>query len=491
MAQKIITALRSASLSSSMRLFTIALGIGNVLFYYYVFSIFAYNVPQMDDLCFMAQYKIHGIFGSIGWWYTHWQGRYLPELFTAIFTYGYEQLGTLLPYGMLLVFIFVCAVVRILKHITGVNTDKQKHFYFLWINLGALLLSSILFLHFDTTTFFWLNVSTMYFGGITLLLLGISEIISEKQKWWSWLILIFSFLYAGCAAEHYGALILAGLGISLSAQWFFLSNNQKNLRDNLLFKKSLIAFLVCLLSFSIMYFAPGNAVRLSFFEAPSLSRAFRETPAAAYAFTLNKLGEKIKFILLLIFPFAYAGSQLQKLRIGLGMRPFFITLVTIASLAAVVVFTLFIMHYAVANDGPARAHVHLAFLMGTGAAIIGLLLGNQLSHPGKSIINVLAFCSLFVYFLLSYQRVTFFLPPTITYAKAVKQRFVLIDSLKSAGFKGTYSLPQLPFSTRNILIHDEMSESKTDSTRHWINKCVEDALQLDFEVVVEKKNPVE
>jgi hypothetical protein len=100
---------------------------------------------------------------------------------------------------------------------------------------------------------------------------------------------------------------------------------------------------------------------------------------------------------------------------------------------------------------------------------------------------VLAFCSLFVYFLLSYQRVTFYLPPTIIYAKAVKQRFALLDSLKSVGYQGTYSLPRLPFSTRNILIHDEMSESKTDTTRHWINKCVEDALQLDFEVVVQKK----
>ena len=392
-----------------------------------------------------------------------------------------------MPYGLLLVFVFVFAFVKIIRQITKSGSIHQKSFYFLWINLAALLLSGILFLHIDTTTFFWLNVSTMYFGGVTMLLLGISEILSKKGKWWSWLILIFSFLYAGCAAEHYGALIVAGLGVSLTAQSFFLRKNQESFKENLLFKKLLISFIICLLSFSIMYFAPGNALRFSHFKPPSLSRAFQATPAAVYDYSINQLGEKIKFSLLLIFPFAYAGSFICSSLIGLKKRPGLITMVTLGTLAIVVVLTLFLMRYAVDGNGPQRAYVHIAFLMGTGSALIGFMLGNQTTTSGKNIIKVLAFCSLFVYFLLSYQRVTFYLPPTIIYAKAVKQRFALLDSLKSVGYQGTYSLPRLPFSTRNILIHDEMSESKTDTTRHWINKCVEDALQLDFEVVVQKK----
>lgn len=257
--------------------------------------IFHFNIPQFDDFCFMAKMNNYGILGSINWWYLNWQGRFLPQLFTNLILLHYEKYNSFFLYGVIIILLFSFSLYRI--------------FYFLFIRFKItfnkvdnfiVFIFSILFFflfldfHIDTSTFYWINVSSMYFVGMAFLLLGTSELLNPSKSFFSFTILSFSFFYVGCSSEHVALLVIFLLFMLFFLNRFFIQNFFS-------LNKHIFAFLFCLLSFFIMYFAPGNSIRFSRTIHPTLLKAIKNIPIFFNILYFNRLSLNFGYLIFSFF----------------------------------------------------------------------------------------------------------------------------------------------------------------------------------------------
>ena len=139
---------------------------------------------------------------------------------------------------------------------------------FLLFNFSALIFNMHVISNFDFSTLYWLNASAMYFGGITFALLGLSAMLSNSKKIRSYIIIIISFIYAGSSSENFSIIFLLLLFFLII---YHIMNSQIKLNAKVFLDKEIVAFFTCLLAFFIMFFAPGNKIRQTFFPTPSMT----------------------------------------------------------------------------------------------------------------------------------------------------------------------------------------------------------------------------
>jgi Family of unknown function (DUF6056) len=244
--------------NQSNRLFYTLLAICNLSFLIYYLVLGYYNQPALDDYCVIAMQKDWGFNSPITYWYKFWNGRFLPLYLCNIFLSIFEKTGTTIWFSIFLIIGFIFSLYRILNILSRKYLPNFTTNSFETINIAALIFNIFVFNNFKFNTFFWLNASTMYFGGILFLLIGLGEIISPKKRWFSFPLIIFSFAYAGCSTENHALVMVLGMFgiIFISAflkKYFIIHLNQK----------FFIGAVSLLISFILLITAPGSQHRIS------------------------------------------------------------------------------------------------------------------------------------------------------------------------------------------------------------------------------------
>ncbi len=331
----------------------------NLAYLLFILVIAFHNVPQADDYCFMVTLDYHGFFGSMMWWYQNWQGRFMPYIIINAFLFIYERFGTLLPYALFLIFIYLFSIYSLLIKIISPPRSTWNRLFIL--GLSITVFNTLLLFHLDTATFFWINVSAMYFGGVAFFLLGTNYVFTENESIFSYSVLIFSFLYAGASSELFGLMVLILLAVML---WIVFYNKGKLIEENrrkMILKKIGISLSAALVAFIIMYLAPGNKIRTSNFPPSSILNAIKLTPSALNYFIFLLIPSRLGYLFIVLFAFIFAGAYFGKKQYKEYIS-FRIALLCFIILAGAILFTQFIFMYALSYSGPSRAYVHLSML---------------------------------------------------------------------------------------------------------------------------------
>lgn len=451
----------------------------NLLYLLFILIIAYHNIPQADDYCFIVAYKQYGFFGSFGWWYNNWQGRFMPYLFINFFLYVYERFGTLLPYTLLMIVLYVYAIYGLLKKIIYPVISIWERLFILGLSLTVF--NTFLLFHFDTSTFFWINVSTMYFGGVVFFLLGINQVFQKSNGILSYAVLIFSFFYVGSSSEHFGLISLILLGVML---WFVFFGKVKLTDDKRkkIVRKLWISLVAGGIAFLIMYLAPGNDIRRAEFPHLSIINAVKQTPSAINYLVFLVIPSRITYLLIVLFLFifsgAYFGQSVKKENISNKLSVIYCLI-----LIGTIVLTQFLFIYALSHSGPSRAYVHLSMLFVIAAAGFGFLIGSKATalfpvHSMSAYLGILSILMLSVYQIKSS------LQPTLKYAKSVNERVEILNQMKNTNYQGLLKLDSLKVSEKNFLINAEIAKNQLDSNNMFINNCLEGAMDLKFKIEI-------
>ena len=454
----------------------------NLLYLLFILLIAYHNIPQADDYCFIVAYKQYGFFGSFGWWYNNWQGRFMPYLFINFFLYVYERFGTLLPYTLLMIFVYVYAAYGLLKKITNPGNSKWNRLFILGLSLT--IFNTFLLFHFDTSTFFWINVSTMYFGGVGFFLLGVNQIFGKSQGILSYAVLIFSFFYAGSSSEHVGLISLILLGVMLWVVFF----GKEKLADHdrkIIVRRLWVSLSVGIIAFLIMYLAPGNNIRRSLFPHLSLINALKHTPSAINYLVFLVIPSRVTYLFIVLFSFIFAGAYFGR-SINKGNISNKLLILFCLILVGTIVLTQFLFIYALSHSGPSRAYVHLSMLFVIGGAGVGFLIGVK-ATTASSVHYLSAYAGIFSIILVSVYQIKSSLYPTLKYAKSFNERVTILHQLKNTNYTGVFKLDSLKVSDKNFLLNSEIAKSPLDSNNMFINNCIEGAMDLKFKIEIRDK----
>lgn len=442
--------------------------------------IFYWNVPQNDDFCFMAKMNDYGTFGSIKWWFMNWQGRFLPQLFTNFILLEFKKFDNMLLYGIVIIFLFCISVYRCIKNLFKKIKLSLSVYDKLVLNIFSLSIFCLLLdFHMDTSTVYWINVSTMYFLGIIFLLLGFSELLNPNGGILSYSILIFSFLYVGCSSEHV-ALLTLGIFILFSLFQSFFS---KNFGNYFFSKKLYTATITCLLSFLIMYFAPGNSVRLASIHHPSFLKGLRNIPEFINILYFNRLSLNAGYLIFTLFFSLAIGSYFSKRlninSIQLRKLLFLWSGIVLYLITGTILIFSFLLDY----KGSTRAFVHISLVITLFIVYFGFIVGIFVNHLQKSYVNFIFFISVSIYFSTVIYKFKFNLMPTIKYEISVRQRLSVVNAMA----KGVYPIsivPKLVNSSKNVLLDGELASIMNDNSKIGFNKCLNSAYGLKDKQII-------
>ena len=454
----------------------------NLLYLVFILIIGYHNVPQADDYCFIVAYKNYGFFGSFGWWYSNWQGRFMPYLFINCFLRVYEKYGTLFPYTLFITFVYIFAIYGLLKKIVSPENSKWNRLFIFALSLTVF--NTFLLFHFDTSTFFWINVSTMYFGGVAFFLVGVNQIFVKSQGIISYAVLVFSFLYAGSSSEHFGLISLILLGVILCAV-FFGKDKLPVEKRKIIVRKLLISLIVGTTAFLIMYLAPGNNIRRAQFPHLSIMGAIKQTPTAINYLVFLMIPARISYLFIVLFSFVFAGAYFGN-KANKEKKAGNIPVLFCCVLIGIIVLTQFLFIYALSHSGPSRAYVHLSVLFVIAAAGLGFLIGS-VTNTVSMVHYWLVYIGSLTILLVSVYQIKLGLYPTINYTKSVNERVGILQRIKSTNYQGVIKLDSLKVSEKNFLINAEIARNPLDSTNMFINNCLEGALDLKFKIELKAK----
>jgi Family of unknown function (DUF6056) len=242
---------------SQKKIFFSILATCNIVFLIYYLIIGYYNQPALDDYCVIGAQNYWGFNSPISYWYRFWNGRFLPLYLCNIFLTLFTKTNTTIWFTVFLMIGFNFSIYRILSILSKKYLKQTVVEPLILLNISAFIFHVFIYNNFKFNTFFWLNASTMYFGGIMFLLIGIGEVISDKKRWYSYPLVIFSFLYAGCSTENHALVMAVFLFGLIAVKLFFKQKVNFNL--NL---KYYIGSVSLLISFLLLVSAPGSQHRI-------------------------------------------------------------------------------------------------------------------------------------------------------------------------------------------------------------------------------------
>lgn len=179
----------------------------------------------------------HMIAQAVGMWFT-WEGRFISRVLINILTCN-KWLWNIIN---------ALALVGIINYVEKIVKFKNKKLMLL------LLFSSILFMNIFTfsQTVTWLAGNMTYLLEIPLILIYFYIIYNDKNNKFTNILLIILNIIIPMFVEHM-AILLILLNI-----YFIVDYYIKNKKIN---KKLIVFLLISIISFGLMYFSPGNAIR--------------------------------------------------------------------------------------------------------------------------------------------------------------------------------------------------------------------------------------
>lgn len=345
-----------------------------------------YALPVADDLGWAMQVREMGPFGFVKMMFLGWQGRY-----SALFVDGIlcKYLGWnehLLSFTILELFLGYGAVYLLLRDLLRI----QDTFLLLTLSITTTNLGVMSFP--DLGTFFWL-CTTNYVHEIWFTLYLVWFVFCCRRQWLRWVGVLLCSIYLGGCSENYAPIVIFVIGSYLLYQ--ILTNKEWRIWKSQELLLLFVSAVVISCGFLAMYFAPGNAVRLSVAQpADALMNHF-----SLPVFTKKLIKATVVILLRLIsrswyyfcaFPlFVFAGTRIGDQIPRLSFKR---VLISLGIMLAIIVFSVAVMVYGLGWYATMRANCFMVFIVFAWVAYVGILTGGTLKN--KNWIPLVALTSL-------------------------------------------------------------------------------------------------
>jgi hypothetical protein len=439
-----------------------------------------YSRFMADDICSAAAVKAKGIIGRSVFEYLNWTGRFSVIPLDSIM--GYIGPSTT-PYSTVTALIIWFAVLSLATY--QVVARSQQNGRLLVACLGAAI---ILFTTLDVTplvaqSLFWAQgmrtvVPPLILGSAYFALLGYvyRQQGTERRLIWSILAGVLTFI-AGGFAETYVVVQVSAITTGLLA---CIVSRRSELRERLL-RLLLIGLICSLISMAVMFFAPGNKVRMAAFPPP---------PGVLELLRISSEGLKDFLVRMVLYPtrlVSLMGVTIATALYGAGFfqdgaqartpgrmgkwavvwLPF-VTLLLLLSCNVPIA-------YGASLNLPGRTLIIPAYVLVCGLSAWGYFLGRSLYQRydlfqarSKFLWHWLPVCLLFAFAIraLSGTYEMLLLRPALrNYAKGWDERERLIIKAKKEGASFAV-VPQI----ENWALLDEVGPDPN----LWVNQCVRD-----------------
>ena len=475
--------LQFSSSSPSHHLLFYVLFAANLVSLLYFVMLGYYNRLALDDYCYLAAQNEHGFLSPFNFWYQNYQGRFSAQFFINFINNVYGVVHSLLPFTLLFLVLFIGIIHQLFKKLAPALSLFET------LNLSIFFFSVFVINNYEFNTFYWLNASAMYFGGVLFLLIGLNVILSRRINFWTHFWLILSAIYAGSSSETF-ALIWCGVaGLIILFYLRKLKFNGRSFIANLHLKKLLIAFSLCIISFIIMYLAPGNGVRLkitawNIHQQVPLSFG-RMIPAAMHAFLVfgGITCTKLFYWIFLALPFVYMGNSLKD-KVRMNQQK------TINIIIASVGFIIFLWMcllptvYVQGEIGPKRALTHVAFYITCFVVFLSLSTGLKIPFESRKLIWP-GIISVILWAVIVSGRLYQDIPEAKKYARSEDVRIAYLKKFENKFVQDTLLLHPLhiPVSLMQGNIYHPLQPNEIKPVHQdFVNDCICRGLHLEFHV---------
>lgn len=448
------------------RLFSLLLLFCNLVYVVYLVLVAYYNRLALDDYCQINMLQQHGVVNAIKIWYNHWS---ISVVLKPVYVFFLQLNHGLFLYILFLIALFIFVLDRLFRQVALVL--QQKHNTLLPFNLAIFSFTLLFNTFFEPSTFFWLIASVGYcFTLVCALQLILFFVRSSHHP--------YHYFFAGLCAAFIGngsiniAFTITGiLLLVLVYTWW-----QPYPSPVIPRKKVVFLLIICFVGIAITLLSPGMYARKAMFPEISIVETFKRSLGAITVLSAL-IQEKLKFFLILLTSFIYLGTKLRLPNnqndtkvvgwfvIGL---PLVLVIIWVATLPTI---------YAVGNIGPHRSLTHLSLYLVLYVAVFGFMIGYYTLFS-KKLAFVITCSGVFYFAGIGLKKIKDDVPQVARYAKSYDQRLQYLQQLKAKGHTQKIVLPPLALPNYNIVVTHELSKLPD----HWVNKCMQGALQLKFEL---------
>jgi hypothetical protein len=470
----------------------------NILFLSYVLIVGYYNRLSLDDFAYMGVLRDYGLLNPFTFWYDNWQGRFAPQLFLNIMFSFYQLTSNLIFYPIILSSIFVYSFYQILHYCFKLPK-------LVLLNYSILLYSALLLTTFELSTFYWLNASVMYFGGVAFLLLGLVFILKNKPTLWHYIIIAICFLYAGSSSENFGALACLILMVGLLFWYIRSAYNFENFTSHFKYfcfhtitKKIVTGLFFCSVAFIVMILSPGTSVRMAQGQHMTDPFALLNLSLDSTLVVYTHIFYKLPYIIVYAPLFVLFGCYLNLEKI-IKIRLLPVLILTSAALFFIIFISNIPLSYALGQVGPLRSYVFVSFFLVAKLFLVCVYIGSRYQAVLGRSVRKISGVFLFMLFLLLVYTLYSEVPLLRKYSQSDKQRIATLDKYKRLNrtepvFVSPLYNPEYLTVTdlwRKVTNTENLRAYMTDmpvmvgeisETSHWRNGHLKHGLDLKFEV---------
>jgi hypothetical protein len=444
----------------------------NIIFAGYFLFLSYYNYFTLDDYCYIAQYKTHGLLGSVSAWYYDWQGRFAQQFVINVILFFSQKINSLAPFFISFAILWIFLIYSYLKWCVKIFLSNNIIKNYLILQVSAFVFFLILWLSIDRSTFFFASMSISYYGGSFALFALIYFIINDKIKHYQYILLVISSIYIGGGVESYALLGL--LMLVLLVLFLFVFSKSKINRSLII--KTVVSFLLIAICFGIMYKAPGNNVRRVQYSDITIWQSLPLALNSTYHFFKIELASKVSYLLLIVSVFSFLGSFFRDKK-SPDEEGFYLYSIILFFSLLLFSFAYFIpTNYATSSMGAGRTRTLLIVVFVFAVSVWGFLLGykNVVSQKILFLFSSMLLIA-FSYIIIKTTYKEF--PILYKYSKAEKERIQKMKALSSAKSNRIVSFDKLP-------PHIWWCSGELDTIPNGFpNKCMEEALDLNIEII--------
>lgn len=429
-----------------------------------------------DDFYFLNILNQHGVLNGVLTEYQTWSTRFSSVgLNLTILHYTQKTPWVLTVFSLFGLFAFVMAVFWNIKNtitfvFKGMGDKEQKSIASI-LNVSMFIVSVFFISSVKIDeTWFWLCSSCTYLWSVIMCLFSTGWLLSKTNRFPYFVLGLTGFAFVGGASGPLAIILLLGLAVSTA----FTSKiaDQLNLSRNALRTKTILGFLTCLITFTVLYLGQGNRAREMFFDEVSLLSSFILNIKMTGIVFLKRLPLTVLIQICLIFPLVYFGSMQRKNKHSSWKKiPLFLSLIYLS--------IIFIYQWSITYKTQDIAAYRALFFVSVSTAIYLAFLLYYLAKnlATNKLTSILCYASflfgplLFGYHLVNQSQ----LAPA--YANSYDDRMFSLQNLKVTN--GQLTVLQ-PLKTSGMLYSAEIS---VDSAFH-ANKHLEQALNLSGPLVV-------
>lgn len=440
------------------------LTVANLIGLAYLLGIGWYSLIAHDDYAFLGNLNRFGYAGALKHWYFHWQGRFAPHCLIQLALILYKHNIKLEAYYVFITLLGIYGLYALFKNAARLKQIQVDTF--LALNVACFVFILSVYNNFEMNTFYWLNASTMYVGGVVCFIIGFAWILSSSNTWPAYLVIVLSFLYAGASSENFSAIVILILSLTLFSIYITKYRPGLNMMaGDKHAQKIFLALVCCFIPFVIMVCAPGNLIRLA--ATNEAYKGYEKVPVPlprlpgkvlmSYISILVNVISRAPLLLAAAPVFMSAGASLGPFS---GKKP--ITRLASVFVIFFVALAFFIVPtvYAQASPGADRSYTYLSFFITLLAFYIFMVLGNMRLLPGTalslmSVLSLLFFCGIYI------RDIRVQIPGVKKYALSEKSRLQKIECLKKAGNTGVVVLDSLytpKYISRSNVLRNEIKD---------------------------------